>query len=71
MSKDPFIKLENHLRYQVINSSYCMAANTSKDAGPLKSKIGKHAYTVIGMREMIKKRQEKIDFIIDDGKYKI
>lgn len=23
------------------------------------------------MREMIKKRQEKVDFIIDDGKYKI
>ena len=71
MSKDPSIKLENHLRYQIINSSFCMAANTSKDAGPLKSYIGKHAYTVIAVREMIKKRQEKVDFIIDEGKYRI
>lgn len=37
ISKDPSIKLENHLRYQIINSCFCMAANTSKDAGPLKS----------------------------------
>lgn len=48
-----------------------MAANTSKDAGPLKSYIGKHAYTVIAVREMVKKRQEKVDFIIDDGTYTI
>lgn len=71
MSKDLSIKLENHLRYQVLNSCLCIAANVSKGANPLKSYIGKHAYTVVAIREMVKKRQEKVDFVIDDGKYKI
>ena len=56
IASDPSIKLENHLRYQIINSCFCMAANISKGANPLKSKLGKHAYTVVAPREFLKKR---------------
>ena len=67
IKSDPSIKKEDHLRYCVINSCLCMAANTSKNVGALKQLIGGAAYSVVGFSEMVKRRSEVFDFEIDEG----
>ena len=67
IKSDPSITKEDHLRYCVINSCLCMAANTSKNVGALKQLIGGAAYSVVGFSEMVKRRSEVFDFEIDEG----
>ena len=37
----PSAKIENYLRYEIINSSFCILSNTCKNAVPLKPYFGK------------------------------
>jgi diacylglycerol kinase family enzyme len=55
------------LRYSLINSSFCLLANVSKNCQWLKSKIGKNAYTVQSLIELSRKRRETMDLDLDDG----
>jgi diacylglycerol kinase family enzyme len=64
---DPSIQLHDHLRYSVINSSLCVAANVSKNAVSLKPKIGKHAYAVQSCIELLKKKTESFEIEYGDS----
>lgn len=45
-NRDPSIKIDNHLRYSMVNSSLCLSANCARNAAPMKPYLGKHAYTI-------------------------
>ena len=57
----------NHLRYSIINTGLCLVANCARNAIKYKSCLGKNAYSVQTVVELIKRRQEKFDIIINDG----
>ena len=52
------IKVDDYLRYSIINSSLCLTANCARNAINLKTYLGKHAYTIQTVIELIKRRQE-------------
>lgn len=57
----------DHLRYSIINSGLCLVANCARNAVRYKSCMGKHAYSLATVLELIKRRQERFDIIINDG----
>lgn len=46
IEKDPSKKSTDYLRYSLINTSFCLSANTNKHAGPMKKYVGQAAYTI-------------------------
>ena len=45
-ARDPSIKVNDHLRYSVTNSSLCLSANCARNAIYMKPYLGRHAYTI-------------------------
>ena len=64
---DTRINRLNHLRYSLINSSYCLLANISRNCQWLKRGIGKNAYVVQTLIELARKRKETMDIELDEG----
>ena len=46
----------NHMRYSIINSGLCLTANCAKNAVKYKRFIGKHAYSLQTVIELMKMR---------------
>jgi hypothetical protein len=40
------VDMHNHLRYEVINCSFCLVANCATNASWLKASLGQKAYTI-------------------------
>jgi len=61
----------SHLRYCVINTSLLLVGLTAKNAAPMKPYIGKTAYTISCINELVKRQLGDYDLELDDGKYKL
>lgn len=48
--------MNNHLRYSIINSGLCLVADCARNAVRYKSCMGKHAYSVQTVMELVKRR---------------
>jgi hypothetical protein len=68
---DPSIDFNKHLRYSNLNVVFGLMANCNKNAAPRKAMLGKHAYTLQVIIEMMKGRVEKFDLDVDNGRFKI
>ena len=64
---DPTINIHDHMRYSAINCSLALSANCARNAKWMKSTLGKHAYTIQTVIELIKGRNEFYDLEINDG----
>lgn len=64
---DPSINIYDQMRYSAINCSLALSANCAKNARWMKSTIGKHAYTIQTVIELMKGQNEYYDMDIDDS----
>ena len=64
-AKDTTATIEDYLRFKIINSSFCLCSNVARNAVPMKPYIGKEAYTIQSVVEMLKKRTETFDVYVD------
>ena len=62
-------RIEDYLRYNLINSQFCLLANIASTAVPYKPYIGGGAYTVTSVIEILKSKAEKFDIYIDKESY--
>ena len=62
------IDINNHIRYSNLNVCFSLMANCNRNAAGMKSWIGGSAYTVQTIIELFKKRQERFDLDIDEGR---
>jgi len=63
--RNPNLVIHDHLRYCNINSSLICSAKCAKNAAPMKPYIGKNAYTISTLKEIIKGTREKYDIEFD------
>ena len=63
------IKLNDCLRYSVVNTSLLLVGLTAKNAAPMKAYLGSTAYTISCINEIFKCVQGHFDFELDDGKH--
>lgn len=55
------------MRYSIINSGLCLTANCAKNAVKYKRFIGKHAYSLQTVIELMKMRSQRFDYLINDS----
>lgn len=69
MRKKKEKKVEDYLRYTIINMSFGLIANAAAGAGPWKPYIGKVAYDIFGFIETCKMHSLIVDVYIDEQSY--